>query len=154
VCLLIWKSVASLKLVTFFGRCGYVAVASFFGVPSPFKSLQHMLSLLCLHQLLPRNESKQCLLLSSLPAGYHLTTYSFTHDGNTLKSQLTKNCCWFSLYSLATDLIENTASNDSSVVAWLFLTAEICLLCHCPAVHAFLGSAFPAFIHHGTILVE
>jgi hypothetical protein len=36
--LLIWKPAVCLKLVTFLGNSGCVAVASFFGVPSPFDS--------------------------------------------------------------------------------------------------------------------
>jgi hypothetical protein len=37
-----------------------------------------------------------------------------------LNNSLTKNSCWFSLYSLSMNRTENTASNNSSVVAWLF----------------------------------
>jgi hypothetical protein len=50
--------------------------------------------------------------------------------------ELTENSSWLSLYSLGTDLIENTASNNSSVVAWLFVTAEKCSQCHCLAKDA------------------
>jgi uncharacterized Fe-S cluster protein YjdI len=65
--------------------------------------------------------------------------------------RLTKNSRWFSLYSIGTDPIENNASNNFFVVAWLFVTAEKCLPCRCLAMDVFSGSALPAFIRHVTI---
>jgi hypothetical protein len=53
---------------------------------------------------------------------------------------------WFSLHSLGTDRIENTAYN-SSVFAWLFVTAETCLPYRCLAMYVFSGSAIPASCH-------
>jgi hypothetical protein len=67
-------------------------------------------------------------------------------------SRLTKNSCWFSLYSLGTGHIENTATNSYSIAEWLFVAAETCLPCRCRRVHVSSGSAIPALIRHVTIL--
>jgi hypothetical protein len=56
--------------------------------------------------------------------------------------------------SYDTDRIQNTASNNSFFVAWLFVTAKTCLLCRCLAMDIFSGSAIPAFIRHVTIFTE
>jgi hypothetical protein len=50
-----------------------------------------------------------------------------------LLTRLTENSRWFSFYtrSFGTDHIENTASNNSPTVAWLFFTTQTCLPCRC-----------------------
>jgi hypothetical protein len=50
------------------------------------------------------------------------------------------------------DRIENTASNNFSFVAWLFVIAETCLPCRCLAVDVFSGSAIQDFIHYVAML--
>jgi hypothetical protein len=50
------------------------------------------------------------------------------------------------------DPIENTVSNSSSVVAWLFDAAETRLPCRCLRVDAFSESAVSAFFRHDTII--
>jgi hypothetical protein len=57
---------------------------------------------------------------------------------------------WFSLYSLGKHSKEDITSNNSSIVAWLFITSQTCLPCRCIAMDAFYGSPIPAFIRHVT----
>jgi hypothetical protein len=73
------------------------------------------------------------------------TPSRLTHDGNS-------NSSCFTLCSFCTDRMENTASNNSSVVAWLFITVETCLPCRCLTMNILSGSAIPAFIRHVTVL--
>jgi hypothetical protein len=110
-------------------------------------SLQHtlnLLSLLCLHQPLPGNGSKQCpLLLCSRT--YRLATVSQLTN-STVDCQPTRGIfshCPLAptgchllltatadgnlLCSLGSDRIENTVSNSSFIVACLFIVVETCL---------------------------
>jgi hypothetical protein len=88
-------------------------------------SLQHMLSVLCLHWSLPSNRSQQShVLLMSLLSGNCLTTNSsvisqllqLTHDSNW-PTTVTTGLHWSSLYSLGSDPIENTNFNSPPIVA-------------------------------------
>jgi hypothetical protein len=72
----------------------------------------------------------------------------------SLRWSMTENSSWFSLYSHGTGRIENTASNNSSFVAWVFVTEEKCLPCRCLAMDIGSGSAVQAFIRHVTILAS
>jgi hypothetical protein len=47
------------------------------------------------------------------------------------------NSRWFFLYNFSTGRIENTASNNSSVVGWSFVTEETCLPCRCLSMDVF-----------------
>jgi hypothetical protein len=55
-------------------------------------------------------------------------------------------------YILDAHRIENASSKNSSVVAWLFVTAETCSPCRCLAMCMFSRSAIPAFVRNVTIL--
>jgi hypothetical protein len=54
-------------------------------------------------------------------------------------------------YVFSTNRIGNTASNNSSVFAWLFFRVWTCFRCHCLATHLLSGSNIPPFMCHVTI---
>jgi hypothetical protein len=63
---------------------------------------------------------------SSSPTTPSATVEAF-EPASTRAPRLTENSSSFSLCSLGTDRIENTASNNSYALTWLFVTAQACL---------------------------
>jgi hypothetical protein len=99
-----------------------------------------LLSLLCLHQSLPGNISQQwrflCfhtnVIVGWLPSHNQLMTFDpwLTTTG------------LLAIYSLGTDSIENTTSNNSYIITCVSVAAETCLLSRCLATDNVIMSQY------------